>query len=143
MVRTVGGMGLVVCLMIGIYFAVKKIAPKYFPGAVSAKNMKIVETLSMGDRRSISVIEVANNRFLIGNTAHQINLLTALPETISLVPHPDESSSHSNEKTGSRSIGSFRNLFEVEKKRSPHHEGNPLPENIRTKMRQLRDALER
>jgi flagellar biosynthetic protein FliO len=141
--RTLGGMGLVICLMIGICLAAKKYFPRYFGRAIAERNMKIIETLSMGDRRSLSVIEVANNRFLVGNTPHQINLLAALPEPIALVPEPDAVAAHSNEKVGNESGSTFRSLFEVEGRRSSQYRGNPLPEDIRTKMRQLRDALER
>jgi hypothetical protein len=41
------------------------------------------------------------------------------------------------------SMAPFRNLFEVEKKRPTQYAGNPLPEDIRIKMRQLRESLER
>jgi flagellar biosynthetic protein FliO len=143
MFRTLGGMGLVICLMIGIYLAAKKIVPQYFGKSVAERKLKIIETLSMGDRRSLSVIEVANNRFLVGNTPHQINLLAALPQPIALVSEPDAVSARPNEKLGNESGSTFRNLFEVEGRRSSQYMGNPLPEDIRTKMRQLRDALER
>jgi flagellar biosynthetic protein FliO len=141
--RTLGGMGIVICLMMGIYFAGKKYAPRFFGKAAAERNMKIIETLSMGDRRSISVIEVANNRFLVGNTPHQINLLAALAEPLSLVSEPEAISAHPKENAKNDSGSPFRNLFEVEKKRPAQYMQNTLPEDIRVKMRQLRDALER
>jgi len=97
----------------------------------------------MGDRRSVSMIEVGNSRYLIGNTPHQINLLAALPDPISLVSEPDTLPATAKSAARKESMSSFRNLFEVEKKRSTQYAGNPLPEDIRTKMRQLREALER
>jgi flagellar biosynthetic protein FliO len=141
--RTLGGMGLVLCLMIGIYFAAKKYAPRYFAKANSEKHLRVIETLSMGDRRSISLIEVGDSRFLMGNTPHQINLLAALPEPLSLASEPDVISTNPKGKLKSESSSPFQNLFDVEKRNRPQYRGNPLPEDIRTKMRQLRDSLER
>jgi flagellar biosynthetic protein FliO len=141
--RTVGGLGLVVCVMIAVYFAARKLAPRYFTKIGSERDLRVIETLAMGDRRSISLIEVGNNRFLVGNTPHQINLLAALPEPISLVSEPNTLPANQKDKARDESKAPFRNLFEVEKKRSSQYMGNPLPEDIRTKMRQLREALER
>ena len=143
MIRTIGGLGLVICLILAGFFAAKKIAPRYFAKSASERNLKVIETLSMGDRRSVSMIEVGNSRYLIGNTPHQINLLAALPDPISLVSEPDTLPATAKSVARKESMSSFRNLFEVEKKRSTQYAGNPLPEDIRTKMRQLREALER
>jgi flagellar biogenesis protein FliO len=141
--RTLGGLGLVVCLMIAAYFAAKKFAPRYFSKGPAERNLKMIETLSMGDKRSISMIEVGNSRFLIGNTPNQINLLMVLPEAMSLVSEPESMTASSRSAGGNEPTTPFRNLFEVEKKRSSQYTGNPLPDDIRMKMRQLRAALER
>ena len=142
--RTVGGMGLVVFLMLGAFLAVKKFAPRYFAKPVSQRNMKVVETLGMGDRRSISLIEVGNSRYLVGNTPHQISLLASLPNPVSFLSEPDEMQSSSKASTKKGDAAPFRNLFEVEKSRpSIQHTAHPLPDDLRVKMRQLREALER
>jgi flagellar biosynthetic protein FliO len=141
--RTLGGLGIVVCLMVGAFFAAKKFAPRYFSKPSSERNLKIIETLSMGDRRSISLVEVASTRFLIGNTPHQINLLAALPEPLSLVSEPEKASAPQEKITRRESRTPFRSMFEVEKNRPVQYAASPLPDDLRTKMRQLRDALER
>ncbi len=141
--RTVGGLGLVVCVMIAVYFAARKFAPRYFTKLGSERDLKVIETLAMGDRRSISLIKIGDSRFLVGNTPHQINLLAALPEPISWVSEPNTLPANQKDTARNETKTSFRNLFEVEKKRSSQYMGNPLPEDIRTKMRQLREALER
>jgi flagellar biosynthetic protein FliO len=143
MLRTVGGLGLVVCLMIGLYFAARKYAPQFFTKGASAKNMKVIETLSMGDRRSLSLVEVADNRFLVGNTPHQINLLAALPNPVPIVPEPDSLRAVPQNSAKNKSGAALRNLYEIERKNPPRHEFNSLPEDIRAKMRQLRASLER
>ena len=141
--RSMGGLGLVLCLMVGGYFAARKLAPGYFAKRTSEKNLKVVETLSMGDKRSISMIEVGGSRFLVGSTPNQISFLLSLPEPVSLVSEPESASAKATETAEKESLTSFRKLFEVEKKRPTQYAGNPLPEDIRTKMRQLREALER
>jgi flagellar biogenesis protein FliO len=141
--RTMGGMGLVICLMIGTYFAAKKFAPRYFAKGSTDRNLKVIETLSMGDKRSISMIEVAGSRFLVGNTPNQISLLAALPEQISLMSEPETPPSEPRIAREKELKTPFRNLFEVEKRRPMQYAENPLPEDIRSKMRQLREALER
>jgi len=141
--RTIGSLGLVLCLIAGGYFAARKFAPRYFAKGTSDRNMKVIETLSMGDKRSISMIEVGNCRFLIGNTAHQINLLAALPEAFSMVSEPEKVAAIPKGTPENDSSQPFRNLFETEKKRPTQFAGNPLPDDIRMKMRQLRASLER
>jgi flagellar biosynthetic protein FliO len=143
MLRTVGALGLVVCLMAGFYFAAKKYAPQFFTKNASAKNMKVIETLSMGDKRSLSLIEVGDNRFLVGNTPHQINLLAALPNPLSMIPEPDSMRAVPQRSPRNESGTQFRNLYEIERKNPPRQTFNSLPEDIRAKMRQLRASLER
>jgi flagellar protein FliO/FliZ len=141
--RTLGGMGLVLCLIAGLYFAARKVAPRYFAKATAERNLKVVETISMGDRRSISVIEIGGRRFLVGNTPQQINVLATLPESPSLGSEPEALAENPKEK-GLRELASpFRNLFETEKKRKPQSMAHGLPEDVRAKMRQLRESLER
>ena len=142
-VRTIGGMGLVIVLMAAAFFAARKFAPRYFNKPASEKSVKLIETLSMGDKRSIVLIEVANNRFLVGSTPQQINLLAALPEALSVSSEPDEASAALKTAIKKESRIPFRNLFEIEKKRPSQLAGNPLPADLRAKMRQLRETLER
>jgi flagellar biosynthetic protein FliO len=145
MLRAFGAIGMVLCALIGVYFGIRKFAPGYFPKISSGgKNLKIVESLGMGDRRSIALVEVGGKRFLIGSTPQQINLLTALPEHISLVAEDDGISDAAVapviKEDDERQV--FRNLFDMGKKRSVRHSGNVLPDEVRQKMRRLREALE-
>jgi len=137
-VRVFGATGLVLCLIVGVYFGLRKIAPEYFPKAAAGgeKNLKIVESVGMGDRRSIVLVEVGGKRFLVGSTPQQINMLTTLPEQDSLV---DEDSNTNSVLSKEDRKPAFRNLFDLGKKR-PRNSGE-LPDNVRQKMRQLREAL--
>jgi flagellar biosynthetic protein FliO len=144
--RTMGGLGLVLFLMIAVYFAARKFAPRYFAKSASEKILKVIETLPLGDKRSVSLIEVANNRFLVGNTPQRLNLIAALPDSAQSalsVSEVEALSAHPKTTIANESKTPFRNLFEVEKRRPSQHRGNPLPEDIRAKMRQLRETLER
>jgi flagellar biogenesis protein FliO len=143
MFRAVGGLGLVIFLMIAGYFGIKKLAPRYFAKGASERNLKIIETLSMGDKRSISMIEVGNSRFLVGNTAHQISLLGTLPGSFSTISEPETLPEAAKGSSKKDSTVPFRSLFEVEKKRPVQNTVHPLSDDIRIKMRQLREALER
>ena len=145
LLRVFGGMGLVLCLLVGAYLCIRKFAPGYFPKvSTDGKNLKIVESIGMGERRSIALVEVGGKRFLIGSTPQQINLLTTLPEHFSLVAEDDGASdvvkASAVKEEGERQV--FRNLFDKGKRRSVRHSENVLSDEIRQKMRRLREALE-
>jgi flagellar biosynthetic protein FliO len=138
--RAFGGLGIVLCLLVGAYMGIRKLAPGYFPAKASdGTNLKIVESLGMGDRRSIALVEVGGKRFLIGSTPQQINLLTTLPEHISLVAEDHELKELENTKEERQA---FRNMFEFRKKRSGKQPGNVLSDEVLNKMRRLRESLE-
>jgi len=143
LLRTMGGMGLILFLMVGGYLAFRKFSPRCLARQRADRNLRIIETLSMGDRRSISLIEVGDSRFLIGNTPHQINLLAALPESLSLVSEPAAMSAGSKNPIRKDRGATFRNLFEVERNQAAKNPVTELPADLRAKMRQLREALER
>ena len=47
----------------------------------SRKNLRICETVSLGEKRFVAVVQVDEERFLIGGSASAVSLLTRLPET--------------------------------------------------------------
>lgn len=143
LLRTMGGMGLILFLMVGGYLAFRRFSPRCLARQRPDRNLRIIETLSMGDRRSISLIEVGDCRFLIGNTPQQINLLAALPESLSLVSEPAAMSANSKSPIRKERGATFRNLFEVERNQAAKNPVTELPADLRAKMRQLREALER
>jgi flagellar biosynthetic protein FliO len=141
--RTIGGLGLVLALIIAGYFGLRKFAPQFFMKSAPGRGMKVIETLPMGDRRSISLVEVANSRFLVGNTPHQINLILTLPDSLSLTAENEAIPTSPNTVSLKESNPQFRKMYDVERGRSAHRAANPLPEDLRMKMRQLRRTLER
>jgi len=46
----------------------------------NAKAMRLCETISLGDKRFLAIVEVDEERILIGGSASSVALLTRLPE---------------------------------------------------------------
>ena len=44
------------------------------------KNLKVCENVSLGEKRFVAVIQVDEERFLIGGSSSSVSLLTRLPE---------------------------------------------------------------
>ena len=138
--RVVGGFGLVLSLIIFGTLGIRKYAPQYFAKKVTERSLRLVETLPMGERRSIAVIEIDERRLLIGNTPNQITLLAALGENGAVLADQAVSSV---EATSYAPSPSFKNLYEFEKNGSGRNKMKIIPPDIRAKMRQLRESLER
>jgi len=66
-------------------------------------------------------------------TAHQINLLTGLPESISMISEPEALSENPKASSKKESMIPFKKLFEIEKKRPTQFATNPLPKTFETK----------
>ncbi len=138
--RTIGGLGLVIGLIVLAYVAVRRYGPKYLRRQGAQTALRVLETLPMGEKRSIALIQVEDKRLLIGNTPQQITLLTQLPTGFDTTAEEGrEPSSHSNPG----SVSSFRRLYEVEKNQQPPAQVRAIPQDLREKMRLLREAFER
>lgn len=138
--RTIGGFALVLSLILAAFLVAKKIAPQYFNKRTAEKNLRLIESMSMGDKRSIAIIQVGDKRFLVGNTPHELTLLSQLGDSFSLISDAEKVPG-----TGSTEPGDpFRRLYETERNRGIHKpvKDKAIPPDIRAKMRQLRQALE-
>lgn len=139
--KVVGGLGLVLSVIIFGTFAVRKYAPQYFGKRASDKSLKLVETIAMGERRSIAIIEVEDRRLLIGNTPNQITLLASLSDGASFLSgHEMASAPVVASPTPSTS---FKNLYEFEKNGPNRNKTKSIPPDVRAKMRQLRESMDR
>jgi flagellar biosynthetic protein FliO len=140
--KTIGSVGLIVCLILAGYFLFRRFAPKYMTRRPGERDLRIVETLSLGEKRSIAVVQVGAQRLLLACTPGQITLLTALngPSGTPAADSPDLLES----PAAPVFPGNFRNLYEREKKARPARPSAPkaLPPDIRGKMLELRKALE-
>jgi flagellar protein FliO/FliZ len=138
--RTAGGLGLVIGLIVLAYVAVRRYGPKYLRRQGAQGALKVIETLPIGEKRSIALIQVEDKRLLIGNTQQQITLLAQLPMM------PDAALDPAGEalpKGTAGTVSSFRKLYEVEKGQPPLPQAKAIPQDLREKMRQLREALEK
>ncbi len=140
--RTLGGFALVISLILIAFLAARKIAPQYFNKRPSDRNLRVIETLPVGDKRSVAVIQLGDKRFLIGNTPQQITLLSQLENAISFIAEA-EKAPQAEPATPSHA-NPFRKLYETEKNRGASRAGKEktIPPDVRAKMRQLREALE-
>ncbi len=144
--RALGGFGIVLSLMGAAVFGTRKFAPQLFRKPVPEKSLKVIETIPMGDKRSISVIQVEDKRFLIGNTTSQITLLAPLRGPLSVEEEPVAQAAPA-EPVAPRPkmvVDRFRNIFEIEKASPGRNGARPktIPPDVRAKMRQLRESLE-
>lgn len=138
--RTAGGLGLVISLIILAYFAVRRYGPKYLRRQGAQGALKVIETLPIGEKRSIALIQVEDKRLLIGNTQQQITLLAQLPM---MTEATVDSGREPLSKGSPGTVSSFRKLYEVEKGQPSLPQAKAIPQDLREKMRQLREALEK
>jgi flagellar biosynthetic protein FliO len=146
MARVLGAFGIVLTLIGGAVFGTRKFAPQLLRKTAPQKSLKVIESLAMGEKRSISVIQVEDKRFLIGATSSQITLLAPLRGPLSIEDEPAakpplEPVAPPRPKAP---VEKFRNIFEIEKA-MPGRNGTrikTIPPDVRAKMRQLRESLE-
>jgi flagellar biosynthetic protein FliO len=76
--RTMLAVLIVIVLGISAIYVTKKILPKI--ANTSGKEIHIVETVHLGPRKSVHLIEIGNHRFLIGSTSENISKLADLSQ---------------------------------------------------------------
>jgi flagellar biogenesis protein FliO len=59
------------------------------------RSLRVCETLSLGERRFLIVVQFEQRRFLIGATSQSISLLQRLDDRAALSPEPDSTPSNS------------------------------------------------
>ncbi len=84
---------LVAALAVAVMFLSKKVLPKV--SAIAGKKVKVLETVSLGSRRAVHLLEVGNRQILIGSTQNTITRLADFPgeasDEASIEDIPDES----------------------------------------------------
>lgn len=136
LVRTLGGLGIVLALITAGYFAARRFAPRYFAKRDAHRSLRLVENLAMGEKRSVAIIAVEDRHYLIGNTPNGITLLAAIPGTFAQPEEPAEADARASGEN------SFRSLYEMESG-AGRASAKIIPPEIQAKMRRLREALER
>lgn len=77
----VGNLMLVLGLMLLLAWLAKRYLPKKLGALGEGEHIKLLQSLPLGPRRFVSLVEADGKRFLLGVTDNQINLLKALDET--------------------------------------------------------------
>jgi flagellar biosynthetic protein FliO len=139
LIRTLGGLGLVIGVILLAYVGIRRFGPKYLRRRSDQQSLSIIESLPLGEKRSVALIKVCDQRLLIGHTANQITLLTQLPVAQDHVPANEQKI----EARAPSAVATFRRLYEVEQNRPSQPESKQIPPDLRAKMRQLREALEK
>ncbi len=78
LMRTMGGLLVVFILMLGLAFAWKKFGMRA-PRAATGTHMELVETLSIGVKRSLSLVRVGDQMLVVGSGEHDLTLMTSMP----------------------------------------------------------------
>ena len=140
--KAVGGFGLVVSLILACFLLFRRFAPQYLNKRSGERMLKLIETLPMGEKRSIALVQAGARKYLIASTPGQISMLATYHDSVALPTA--ETDLPAAKEPPAIPQANFRNLYELEKKvpvsRPAAREA--LPPDIRGKMQELRRALE-
>lgn len=140
--KAIGGFGLVVSLIIACYVLFRRFAPQYLNRRSGERTLKLIETLPMGEKRSIALVQAGARKYLLASTPGQISMLATYRDSIATISTQADTSAA--KEPPAVPLGNFRNLYELEKKGpvSRSLTRATLPPDIRGKMQELRKALE-
>lgn len=80
--RMIAAVVVVAILGIGVVLFIKKALPKI--AKLPARNIKIIETASLGQHRNIHLVEVSGRKLLIGSTSQAITRLADMSEPLEI-----------------------------------------------------------
>ncbi len=80
-IRTVGALVIVVAMGIGALVLFKRVFPQI--SGAGSRSIKIQETALLGPRKYLHVVEVSNQRLLLGSTNDRITMLAHLVDDLS------------------------------------------------------------
>ena len=86
------------------YISTKLIGKRYMLSGKGGRNLKILETVSVGRDMTIAIARAGERIFLIGITPDRINLISELKEDDLLSPYSDEGQEGTQLKRGSISF---------------------------------------
>ncbi len=140
--RALGGIGLVACMILAGYMLFRKFAPQYAVKRTADRKLRLIETLSMGDKRNIALVQVGNKKLLLASTPGQVTLLTTFTDAAG--NGAPVAAIAGKPPAAAAAPGNFKNMFELQKKAAPAltQVRQALPPDIRGKMLELRKALE-
>jgi flagellar biosynthetic protein FliO len=139
--KVFGGLGIVLSVVLFGFQGARRFGPQFLRKKAEDRAMKLVETLSMGEKRSLVLVELGEKRFLLGNTPNTITLLAALRPA--LVAGADEFELAEARPSGTAGeVAPFRTVLERERRQAAQ-QSKAIPPDLRAKMRELRANLGR
>lgn len=66
---------------VGVWFFCKKMSCNW--AGAKGKNITVTETVSLGPRKLIHIVQIGSKQYLIGSTAENIRLLADVTESVS------------------------------------------------------------
>lgn len=78
--RTIGSCILVLGVIFGLFFLLRRVAPHRFGNTASQKLVRVIESVPLGERRSVVLVGVGGERYLLGTTAQNISLLAKVAD---------------------------------------------------------------
>ena len=104
--QTISALALVFGLLGALYWLSSRYSGRL--GGVSSRKIKIVEKLPLGDRRSLLLVEIGQQSYLVGSTAHNISMIAPLEAEAEVLD-----SETSEEKSPAENGVSFKRVLEM------------------------------
>jgi flagellar biogenesis protein FliO len=141
-IKTIGGAGLVICLILVGFMAFRKLAPGYAARRPADRVLRLIESLPMGDKRNLVLVQAGARKLLLACVPGQITLLTPLAE--GAAASGMESGPSGEADLPGQAAAGFRRMYELERQpASPRPAARTvLSSDLRGKMHELRKALE-
>ncbi len=80
LVKTVAGLALVLAVMLGLYWLLRRLGPGITGGAVGGSTLRLVGRLGLGQRKYLALVAVADRVLVLGVGPDGIRLLTTLDD---------------------------------------------------------------
>lgn len=80
LVKTVAGLALVLAVMLGLYWLLRRLGPGITGGAVGGGTLRLVGRLGLGQRKYLALVAVADRILVLGVGPDGIRLLTTLDD---------------------------------------------------------------
>jgi flagellar biosynthetic protein FliO len=109
-VQAASALALVLGLM-GLFYCVVQRIKNQTIGGTARNQMQVVERLPLGEKRTLLLVRVGDEQFLLGATANRISMLSSVTAAEKLQESPSESISDQEAKRVSRI--SFRRVLEA------------------------------
>ncbi len=76
--KMMGAMALIIALGVGLVYVSRRFLPKV--GSVPGRRIQIAETVPLGAKKALHLVEVGGRKVLIGSTAEKITMLADISE---------------------------------------------------------------